>query len=212
MTLGTLQETTKANEKQQEKPETADMAQTPAERAMAAAVLLSDRGQAVTVRAIKTEARVSTAVAMDAANEWNTSREEALWAQVPQMSEDFAARIEALWPEAWVSAYKMFAEEKKGLEKKIIEKDELIADFKDDYQKISKRNDELGTTALKAQEALHKLQRESDATIEGLEKKLKTAENRIRKLEKDTREALAEREDDRYNALLEQIKQMQEGK
>ena len=188
------------------------MAQTPAERAMAAAVLLSDRGQAVTVRAIKTEARVSTAVAMDAANEWNTSREEALWAQVPQMSEDFAARIEALWPEAWVSAYKMFAEEKKGLEKKIIEKDELIADFKDDYQKISKRNDELGTTALKAQEALHKLQRESDATIEGLEKKLKTAENRIRKLEKDTREALAEREDDRYNALLEQIKQIQEGK
>lgn len=82
-------------------------------RALEAAEALGAEGQAVTARAVRERARVSMAVATEAATAWKKAESERKAA--PPAPSEVQARIDALWPAAYAAAQSLLSTERDGL-------------------------------------------------------------------------------------------------
>lgn len=82
-------------------------------RAWEAAEALAAEGLAVTGRAVRERSKVRMDIASGAARLWKERAEEQ--EQAPEIPAEFLARVQALWPAAWVAARDSFDVEREGL-------------------------------------------------------------------------------------------------
>jgi len=132
------------------------------DKAVAAAENLAMDGQAVTVRAVRSLARVTTAVAAQAARQWNEENPGGL-PPVP-MPDLVRARVEALWAEAVSVARSEWVDARDFMEGKVAEAEAEVDSLSED---IARLDAELDSTRFELLEARKQ--------VEGLETKLAAA-------------------------------------
>lgn len=117
---------------------------TPADRAEAAARDLADRGLAVTARAVREAAGVRMDVAAAAARAWKEVAEEDRAVPVPDVPEDVAARVGAIWADAYRAALAIVSPERDRLAREVKELSEevdgltaIVADVESERDRVS---------------------------------------------------------------------------
>lgn len=156
----------------------ADLVRNDAQRRAAeAAESLAAEGAAVTVRSVRERARVSTAVATEAANAWKQEQEQQEAA--PPLPSSFQTRIDALWRAAYDEAKGHFA----------IERDGLIAQLRASEEEQTRLLSDLAEEEAGRERAIQGLQSDLDeahARIVSLEQQLeieRTRADRVAALE-----------------------------
>lgn len=119
-------------------------AQSPEDRAEAAARDLADRGQAVTARAVREAAGVRMAVAAAAARAWREATAEASDVEVPEVPEDVTARLAAVWADAYRAAVAAVTPERDQLASEV---EELRGEVEALTATVSEVEDEQASTA-----------------------------------------------------------------
>lgn len=119
-------------------------AETPEDRAEAAARDLADRGQAVTARAVREAAGVRMAVAAAAARAWREATAEASEVEVPEAPKDVTARLAAVWADAYRAAVAAVTPERDQLASEV---EELRGEVEALTATVSEVEDEQATTA-----------------------------------------------------------------
>lgn len=93
--------------------------QTPEARAEAVARELADTGRAVTARAVREGAGVRMTVAASVAKAWNEATAEADTVPVPEVPTDVHGRFEAIWADAYRSAWDAVSPERDRLQAEV---------------------------------------------------------------------------------------------
>ena len=93
----------------------------PEERAEAAARDLSDRGIPVTARAVREAAGVRMTVATSVARAWREAASESERLTIPEVPADVAARLTAIWADAYRSAVASISPERDRLSAEVAE-------------------------------------------------------------------------------------------
>lgn len=143
-------------------------AQTPEDRAEAAARDLADRGQAVTARAVREAAGVRMAVAAAAARAWREATAEASEVEVPEVPVDVTARLAAVWADAYRAAVAAVTPERDQLASEV---EELRGEVEALTATVSEVEDEQATiagqrdAAQQAQQACEEQLREVTQTL-----------------------------------------------
>lgn len=100
---------------------TAENALGPEERAEAAARDLADRGLPVTARAVRETAGVRMTVATSVARAWREAENESEKLTIPEVPADVSAHFNAIWADAYRSAFTSVSPERDRLATKVAE-------------------------------------------------------------------------------------------
>lgn len=132
--------------------------QTPEARAEAVARELADTGRAVTARAVREGAGVRMTVAASVAKAWNEATAEADTVPVPEVPTDVHGRFEAIWADAYRSAWDAVSPERDRLQAEVeqLTKDAEAyrADLHEAEQTEQSLRDELDQANQRATEAV----------------------------------------------------------
>ncbi|WP_240372173.1 DNA-binding protein [Brevibacterium zhoupengii] len=180
-----------------------DETRTPEERAEAAARDLADRGRPVTARAVRNAAGVRMTIAAAVAKAWKDAEAEDEADPVPPVPEDVAARVGAIWADAYRAALAVVSPERDRLA-------EEVGTLREDAEALT------GTVA--------ELEDERDrlaADLETVRQAASEAGSRAEVAERETREVEArataveaerDRLADQVTALIERVPALQKGK
>ncbi|MDN5725300.1 MAG: DNA-binding protein [Brevibacterium aurantiacum] len=175
----------------------------PEERAEAAARDLADRGRPVTARAVREAAGVRMVLAAEVAKAWKEAENDDEGVPVPPVPEDVAARLTAIWRDAYRAAVAAVSPERDrlaqdvgNLRKEVEALTETVAEVEEERDRLAV---DLETARVAASEAGNR--------AEVAERETREAEARATAVEAE-RDRLA----DQVTALIERVPAPQEGK
>lgn len=175
----------------------------PEERAEAAARDLADRGRPVTARAVREAAGVRMVLAAEVAKAWKEAENDDEGVPVPPVPEDVAARLTAIWRDAYRAAVAAVSPERVrlaqdvgNLRKEVEALTETVAEVEEERDRLAV---DLETARVAASEAGNR--------AEVAERETREAEARATAVEAE-RDRLA----DQVTALIERVPAPQEGK
>ncbi|WP_180959690.1 DNA-binding protein [Brevibacterium sp. Mu109] len=182
---------------------TTDETRTPEERAEAAARDLADRGRPVTARAVREAAGVRMVLAAEVAKAWKEAENDDESVPVPPVPEDVAARLTAIWGDAYRAAVAAISPDRDRLAQEVGNLRKEVEALTETVAEVEEERDRLAADLETARGAAS----EAGSRAEVAERGTREAEARATAVEAE-RDRLA----DQVTALIERVPAPRKGK
>ncbi|MFF8894471.1 DNA-binding protein [Brevibacterium casei] len=182
---------------------TTDETRTPEERAEAAARDLADRGRPVTARAVREAAGVRMVLAAEVAKAWKEAENDDEGVPVPPVPEDVAARLTAIWRDAYRAAVAAVSPERDRLAQEVGNLRKEVEALTETVADVEEERDRLAADLETAREAVS----EAGSRAEAAEREVREVKTRATAVEAE-RDRLA----DQVTALIERVPAPRKGK